>query len=319
MKIVVLDGYTMNPGDLSWDDISRLGTCDIHDRTPANLTIERSLGADALLTNKTVLDSNIIRQLDTLKYIGVMATGFNVVDLDVAREREIYVTNVPAYSTMSVAQLVFALILELTSNAGLHNQSVHNGDWASCPDFCYWRTPLVELDGLTMGIVGYGRIGRAVGAIARSFGMKVLVATRSTPSFPDDGYERVSIEDIFRRGDIVSFHCPLTDETAELANRERISLMKPGAYLINTGRGGLVNERDLADALNSGTIAGAGVDVLSTEPPSPDNPLLTAKNCVITPHLAWATKAARSRLMSTVVKNFASFIDGSPVNLVNPW
>ena len=319
MKIVVLDGYTMNPGDMSWDDLAQLGECEIHDRTPAELVIERSLSAEVLLTNKTVLDSDIINQLDALKYIGVTATGYNVVDTDAARERKVFVTNVPAYSTMSVAQLVFALILELTSNVGGHNSSVHDGEWAACPDFCYWRTPLVELDGLTMGIVGYGRIGRAVGEIARSFGMKVIVATRSTPSFPDSGYEHTGVEDVFRRGDIVSLHCPLTDETAELVNRDRVSLMKPGAYLINTGRGGLVNEHDLAEALNSGTIAGAGIDVLSTEPPAPDNPLLTAGNCVITPHLAWATKAARTRLMSTVVNNLKSFINGAPVNVVNPW
>ena len=296
MKIVVLDGYTLNPGDLSWDV---LGEAKVYYRTPANLVIERACDAEIILTNKCVVTGEHIRQLPKCRYIGVMATGYNVVDLPAARERGIVVTNVPGYSTRSVAQLTFALLLELTHRVGHHAGTIRK--WVDCPDYCYWDFPQIELAGLTMGIIGYGQIGREVEKLARAFGMNVIV-------------ERG--EHVFRESDVVSLHCPLKPETQGMINASRLASMKPTALLINTARGGLIVERDLADALNAGRIAGAGLDVLSTEPPSPDNPLLTAKNCFITPHLAWATKASRVRLLHATVANVQAFLAGKPQNVV---
>ena len=316
-KIVVLDGYTLNPGDLSWDELHSLGNCTVYDRTKPQDVLSRAGEAVIVLTNKTVLDRKVIESLTDMRYIGVMATGYNVVDLDAAAGRRIPVTNVPEYATNSVVQMVFALLLEMTQHVAYHAGTVRNGRWASSPDFCYWDKLLIELDGLTIGIVGFGRIGRAVASVARAFGMKVLVndVKPVEPSAPD--ITAVGQDELFRRSDVVSLHCPLTAETQGIINDGNLALMKQTAFLINTGRGPLVNEYDLAEALNSGRIAGAGLDVLTTEPPAADNPLITAKNCFITPHIAWATLAARTRLMKIVVDNVRAFIRGEPVNVVN--
>ncbi|TNF46735.1 D-2-hydroxyacid dehydrogenase [bacterium] len=316
MKIVVLDGYTLNPGDLSWDALNELGEVTVYDRTHPDLVFERSQDAGALLTNKTILDSETIRALPDLKYVGVLATGYNVLDLEAARECGVTVTNVPAYGTRSVAQMTFALLLEMAHHVGDHSRIVRNGQWSASEDFSFWNYPLVELDGLIMGIVGFGNIGKAVDDIARSFGMDVLVNTRhpDPSSFPDTRF--VDLDALFTQSDVVSIHCPLTPETERFVNSSRLSLMKEKAYLINTSRGPVVDEAALAEALNEGRIAGAALDVLSTEPPGEDNPLLSAKNCVITPHIAWATRAARERLMETVVDNIKAFLVGSPKNVV---
>lgn len=316
MNIVVLDGFTLNPGDLNWEQLRSLGPCAVYDRTlPAEL-LGRAADADILLTNKTELTAGTLQSLPKLKYIGVLATGTNVVDLAAARARGIPVTNVPAYSTKSVAQLTFALLLELAQHAGHHAQTVREGRWTRSTDFCYWDFPLIELDGLTLGIVGFGRIGRAVGELGSAFGMKVLACTRTAGSAPPFA-SFVELETLFRKSDVVSLHCPLTPQTANLVNARRLSLMKPTAFLLNTSRGPLVDEPALADALNSGRIAGAALDVLSKEPPRADNPLLTARNCLITPHLAWATRAARSRLMTIAVENVRAFLQGEAQNVVN--
>ncbi len=316
-NIVVLDGYTLSPGDLSWDEIAALGEFTVYDRTPPGFVLDRTVGASIALTNKTVLDRAAIGALPDLRYIGVMATGYNVVDLDAARERGIPVTNVPEYSTRSVAELTFALILELTRRVGLHSESVRSGDWERSADFCYWNAPLVEIDGMTMGIVGYGRIGKAVAAIARAFGMRVLVHSPSATPGERDGIMFTGLDDLFRESDIVSLHCPLNAASAGMVNTESLALMKPGAFLINTGRGPLVNEADLAQALNEGRIAGAALDVLPEEPPRKGSPLIGAKNCIITPHIAWAARAPRERLMRAVAANIRAFLEGTPVNVVN--
>jgi glycerate dehydrogenase len=315
VKIVVLDGYTMNPGDLSWEGLEGLGECAVYERTPPERVVERAAGAEVVLTNKVVLDGAVMARLPALKYIGVLATGYNVVDTAAARERGIVVTNVPAYSTRSVAQLVMALVLELAHHVGHHARTVREGRWTASQDFVYWDYPLVELDGLVMGIVGFGQTGRAVADLARAFGMRVLVHTRTPTAGP--GVEFVDLATLLRRSDVVSLHCPLTPQTEDLVSAKRLALMKPTAFLINTSRGPVVNERDLAEALSAGRIAGAGLDVLSTEPPKADNPLLAAKNCFITPHFAWATRAARDRLMKTVVANVRAFLAGRPQNVVN--
>ncbi|HET6441381.1 MAG TPA: D-2-hydroxyacid dehydrogenase [Phycisphaerae bacterium] len=315
MKIVVLDGYTMNPGDLSWEGLEGLGECTVYDRTPPEEVLARAAGAEIVLTNKVVFDGAVMARLPALKYIGVLATGYNIIDTAAARERGIVVTNVPAYSTRSVAQLVMALVLELAHHVGHHARTVREGRWTASKDFAYWDYPLVELDGLVMGIVGFGQTGRAVADLARAFGMHVLVHTRTPTAGPS--VEFVDLATLLRRSDVVSLHCPLTPETEGLVNAGRLALMKPTALLINTSRGPVVNERDLAEALSAGRIAGAGLDVLSTEPPKADNPLLAAKNCFITPHIAWATRAARERLMKTVVANVRAFLAGRPQNVVN--
>ncbi len=316
MNIVVLDGYAANPGDLSWDKLEKLGCLTVYDRTPASETLNRAKDADIVLTNKVILDADKLRKLPKLKYIGVLATGYNVVDVAAAHELGIVVTNIPAYSTDSVAQMVFAHILNITQRVGHYAEQNRNDRWTDNPDFCYWDTPLTELSGKTIGIVGLGNTGSATARIALAFGMKVKAFTSKEQSALPDGIEKVSIDELFSASDIVSLHCPLTESTKELVNSARLKQMKPSSVLINTGRGPLVNEKDLADALNNGVIYAAGVDVLSTEPPKPDNPLLTARNCFITPHVAWATTEARIRLMDIAVRNVAAFISGSPVNMV---
>ena len=316
MKIVVLDGYTLNPGDLSWDALSQLGACVVHDRTGAEDVVGRAAGAEIVLTNKTVITSAHLEQLTELRYIGVLATGTNVVDLAAAGRRGIVVTNVPAYSTPSVAQTTIALLLELTHHVGNHVRTVQAGRWTSSPDFCYWDFPLIELAGLTMGLVGFGRIASAVSNIAAAMGMKIIACTRTPRTLPDF-VEPADLESVFRRSDVLSLHCPLTDETRHLVNTERLSWMKPAAFLLNTGRGPLIDEPALANALNEGRLAGAGLDVLSSEPPAANNPLLTAKNCLITPHFAWASGAARVRLMQVAVENVRSFLAGTARNVVS--
>jgi glycerate dehydrogenase len=317
MKIVVLDGYTLNPGDLSWDELKSLGDCEIHDRLSDPEIVPRAADAEITLTNKVVLTRDQIDSLPELKYIGVTATGYNIVDVAAARDRNVIVTNVPAYGTRSVAQMTIALLLELALHAGHHAQTVRDSRWTRSPDFCYWDYPLIELDGLTMGIVGFGRIGRAVGELAAAFGMKVTVHSRTVPAQLPSHVQFVDLESLFRRSDVISLHCPLTPETKHVVNAERLAWMKPTAFLLNTSRGPLMDEHALAKALNSGQIAGAGLDVLAEEPPQADNPLLHAKNCLITPHIAWATRAARSRLMQVAVANVRAFLQGKPQNVVN--
>jgi glycerate dehydrogenase len=316
-NIVVLDGYTLNPGDLSWDELQALGACEIFDRTPPKNVTTRAAHADLIVTNKVVLRREHMEALPKLKYIGVTATGYNIVDTAVARERGVTVTNVPAYGTPSVAQHTFALLLELTQHVGHHAETVRAGRWAHSPDWCYWDRPLVELDGLTMGIVGYGRIGQAVAGLAEAFGMKVITAASGSGRPPAPGTAVVELDYLFRQSDVVSLHCPLTPQTNRLVNATRLALMRPTAFLLNTSRGPLVDEAALAEALNAGRLAGAGLDVLSAEPPSEDNPLLRAKHCLITPHIAWATRAARARLLKTAVDNVRAFLEGQPRNVVN--
>jgi glycerate dehydrogenase len=314
MKIVVLDGYAANPGDLSWEAFERFGDVTVHERTLKDKVLERSHGAEILLTNKTVLDRATINALPELRYVGVLATGYNVVDIDAAREAGVVVTNVPAYSTPSVVQATFALILELTSKVGLHDTGVHRGKWTRSADFSYTEASLVELSGLTIGIVGLGAIGGAVAKVALAFGMKVLAHTNSPKSV--EGVQFVDLDTLLRESDVVTLHCPLTDATRNLINDQTLSLMKPRAFVINAARGPIVDEAALARALNDGRIAGAGLDVLSTEPPKADNPLLSAKNCIITPHVAWATKAARKRLLDVAADNVRAFLAGRPTNVI---
>lgn len=314
--LVVLDGFTLNPGDLSWERLLSLGNCSIYDRTAPEAIVEEAAEAELILTNKAVLSRAVIESLPQLKYIGVTATGYNVVDLEAATERGITVANVPIYGTASVAQMVFAHVLHLTQRVAEHSQAVHAGRWSSAKDWCFWDFPQVELAGLTMGIVGLGRIGRATAKLADAFGMKVVATSRSATDLPDY-IQRVDLDTLFRDSDIVSLHCPLTPETENLVNATRLQMMKPTALLINTSRGPLIDEAALADALQHRTIAGAGLDVLSTEPPPTDHPLLGIENCIITPHIAWATRSARSRLLDTVVDNVAAFLAGQPQNVVN--
>jgi glycerate dehydrogenase len=318
MKIVVLDGYTLNPGDLSWDKLFNLGEVVLHDRTPADKIKERSLDADVLITNKTPLTEETINDLPHLKYIGVLATGYNIVDTSAAKRRNIIVTNVPAYSTMSVAQLTFALLLELCHHVQKHSDSVMEGKWAESVDFSNWDFPLIELSGKTLGIIGFGNIGKKVADIATVFGMNIIAASRhETDQSERKNFRWAEINEVLAQADIVSIHCPLLPETKGLINAESLKRMKRSAFLLNTSRGHVVVEPDLADALNNGIIACAAIDVLSIEPPAKDNPLFKAKNCLITPHIAWATKEARGRLMDIAVNNLAAFINGKRVNVVN--
>ena len=316
MKIVVLDGYTLNQGEREWEELSELGEVAVHDRTAQEDVVRRAAGAEVVLTNKVVLDRFTIESLPDLKYIGVLATGYNVIDLNAARERGIIVTNIPAYSTDSVVQMAFAHILNLTLRVGHYAHEVHNGVWSAQPDFSYRDTPLIELKGKRIGLVGFGHIGRAMAKVAEAFGMKVVVCPHNMDTELPKGYEKAKLNDVFSTCDIVSLHCPLTPETKEMVNSFRLSLMKQGAILINTGRGGLIDEKALERALMSGKLLGAGLDVLSTEPPSPGNPLLKLKNCFITPHIAWATHEARERLMAQVVENLKAWMDGTPINNV---
>ena len=318
MKIVILDGYTLNPGDLSWEPLKELGEVTVYERTAPKDVYKRAEGAEVVFTNKVVLDEAVLEKLPSLKYIGVLATGYNVVDVEAAARKGIVVTNIPAYSTSSVAQMAFAHILNIVQRVGYYAQEVSNGKWSRQADFSFWDAPLHELEGKKMGIIGFGNTGRATARIAVGFGLDVYAYTsKSAMELPADVHKCPSMDELFRKCDIVSLHCPLTETTRELVDARKLDLMKSSAILINTGRGGLVNEQDLADALNSGKIAAAGLDVLSSEPPRADNPLLKARNCFITPHQAWATKEARVRLMQLAVNNLKAFLEGKPVNVVN--
>lgn len=316
MQIVVLDGFALNPGDLSWEGLKKLGNCSIYERTNADELFDRAGEAEAIITNKAVIDKRLIDRLPKLKYIGVTATGYNVVDVEAAIRKGIVVTNIPAYSTDSVAQLVFSHILNIYNRVELHASSVRSGEWAANPDFAYWRTPQTELTGKTLGIIGFGRIGRKVAQIGLAFGMKVIFHNRSQIADAPSGMFQKSIGEVFSESDVVSINCPLTAENSQFVDLKLLQKMKRSAILINTGRGGLINEAELATALNSGVIAAAGLDVLSTEPPKTDNPLLKARNCFITPHIAWATFEARHRLMCITVENLHRFIQGRPQNVV---
>ncbi len=318
MKIVILDGYTLNPGDLSWDGLKKMGEVEVYDRTPADKVPERSEGAEIIFTNKTPLGEDVLKKLPSLKYIGVLATGYNIVNTEVAKDNGVIVTNVPGYGTTSVVQMTFALLLELCHHVQHHSNTVMEGRWARSADWCYWDFPLVELAGKTMGIIGFGRIGQMVGDVATAFGMKVIGSSRSQPDQSHRANFRwAEIPQLLEESDVVSIHCPLFPETKGLINKENLGRMKRSAFLLNTSRGPIIVDEDLADALNSDVIAGAGIDVLSNEPPMPDNPLFKAKNCIITPHIAWATREARARLMEMAVNNLSSYLNGNPANVVN--
>lgn len=317
MKIVILDGHTLNPGDLSWEAFEALGEVVVYERSAPEEVEERARGCDVLITNKAIVSAETIRNTGSLKYIGVTATGVNIVDVKAASERGIPVTNVSGYGPDSVAQMVFAHILNFTNRLAEQVDDVRDGGWSRSEDFCYWLHPLTELRGLTIGIVGLGEIGGAVARIAHGFRMKVIAYTRDRDRESPDHVEWVDLDELFAGSDFVTLHCPLTPETEGMVDERRLRLMKSSAYLLNTGRGQLVNERALANALNEGEIAGAGLDVLSSEPPNPNNPLLRAQNCSITPHIAWATKAARKRLMRMSADNLRAFIDGEAINTVN--
>lgn len=317
MKITVLDGYCLNPGDLSWDALSALGELKVHDRTRVDEVAARAAGSEIVLTNKTPLPGYILEQLPHLRYIGVLATGYNIVDVEAAKSRGVVVTNIPTYGTASVSQFVFALLLELCHHVKLHSDAVRAGEWSHSPDWSFWKTPLVELAGKTMGIVGFGRIGRQTGRIADALGMRVIANDTyhgDPPAWP--GFRWVEVDELLRNSDVVSLHSPLFPETRGMINARSLALMKPSAFLINTSRGPLVVDRDLADALNAGRLAGAGADVLSVEPPEEDNPLLSARNCLVTPHIAWATREARARLMQAAVGNITAFLAGDPSNVI---
>ena len=315
MKIVVTDGYALNPGDLSWDPISKFGDLEIFDRTSPVEIFERCMEADIILSNKTEFNKENIDRLHTVKLISVLATGYNVIDINAAKNKGIIVCNVPAYGTNSVAQHTFALILELSNKISLHISSVANGEWQHSPDYSYSKKPLIELSGKTLGIIGLGHIGKQTARLASAFGMKVIYNSRHDKHTNLGEFK--SIEDVFKESDFITLHCPLTDTNSEFVNNELLRLMKPGAYLVNTARGQLVNERDLAEALNNNRIAGAALDVLSKEPPDDSNPLLKAQNCFITPHNAWSTKEARQRIIDTTVENIRAFLEGHPNNVVN--
>ncbi len=320
MKIVVLDGYTLNPGDLSWDEIEQLGELTVHDRVDTNPeNVIRIIGdAEIVFTNKTPLPEEVLTKVPSVKYIGVLATGYNVVDTEAARKQGITVTNVPTYGTSAVAQYTMALLLEICHHAWAHSEAVKGGEWAKRGDFCFWDYPLVELTGKTMGLIGFGRIGQATARIAQAFGLNILAHdVHQDPSLESDTCKYATLDELLEKSDIISLHCPLTESNTGLINRDRIGSMKDGVMLINTARGPLIVEQDLHDALNEGKVAYAAVDVVSAEPIKADNPLLKAKNCIITPHIAWAPKESRSRLMDIAVENLDAFLKGNPVNVVN--
>lgn len=318
MKIVVLDGYAANPGDLCWDELKTLGECTIYDRTAPQEVLARAKDAEVLLTNKTVLSREHIEALPALKYIGVLATGYNIVDVDAARKQGVVVTNIPAYSTDSVAQMVFAHLLNIAQQVQHHSEEVHRGRWTKSPDFCFWDTPLIELCDKKLGIVGLGNTGQQTARIALGFSMKVMAYTsKPATQLPAEILKADSLDQLFAECDVVSLHCPLNASTQSLVDARRLALMKPTAILINTARGPLVDEQALADALNEGRIYAAGLDVLSTEPPRADNPLLTARRCYITPHIAWASTAARERLMHIMLENLRAWMKGETINCVN--
>ena len=316
MKIVILDGYALNPGDLSYDRLQQFGELKVYDRTAPEQVIERAKDAEVLLTNKVVLGEKEMAQLPQLRYIGVQATGYNVVDVEAARKHGITVTNIPAYSTTSVAQMVMAHLLNITQSVGYYARENRAGRWAASPDFCYWDNPLIELAGKQMGIVGFGRTGSAVARLAGAFGMKVAAYTSKPQEALPEGVEKLSLDELFASSDVVSLHCPLVPATQHLVNAERLALMKPTAILINTARGPIVDEQALANALNSGALHAAGIDVLCEEPPLAGSPLLTARNCFVTPHIAWATLEARTRLLDICEANLRAFVEGNPQNVV---
>lgn len=318
MKIVVLDGYTLNPGDLSWDSLKKLGTLTVYDRTEEEKAAKRIGEAELIFTNKTPVSNKTMEACPNLKFIGVLATGYNVVDIEAASKRGITVTNIPSYATDAVAQYVFALLLELCHHVGEHSDSVKAGDWERSRDFCYWNEPLIELHGKTMGIVGFGRIGQKTAQIANAFGMNVLVFTPHPDKNQDSVHLKfVLLEELLKKSDVISLHCPLTPQSEKIINKETILKMKPHVMIINTSRGPLINEQDLYEALVSGKVSGAAVDVVSSEPIRSENPLLNAPNIILTPHIAWAPKEARERLMNTAVSNLESYLRGEPVNVVN--
>lgn len=319
MKIVVLDGYTLNPGDLTWAGLEKFGEVTVYDRTAPEEIRDRLAGAEIVFTNKTPLTREHFAANPRIRFVGVLATGYNVVDIAAARERGIPVCNIPTYGTMAVAQFATALMLELCHRVGRHADSVKAGDWSRGNDFCYWLNPLIELDGKTLGIVGFGRIGQAFGRIAQSLGMKIL----AVDDYPDrrlesDTLRYTTLDDLYANADVISLHCPLFDNNRGMIDKAAIGKMKPGVLILNTSRGPLINEADLAEALKSGHVAGAALDVLLSEPPSPSNPLLSAPNCIVTPHIAWATKEARSRLMNIATDNLSAFLKGAAQNVVNP-
>ncbi len=319
MNIVVLDGYALNPGDLSWNSLEQLGTLAIYDRTAPEEVVERAQQADIILTNKVSITKEHINQLSALKHIAVIATGYNIIDTEYAKEKEISVSNIPDYSTPSVVQFTFALLLELCLRVQRHSDAVKEGRWASAKDFSFRDYPLVELHGKTMGIIGFGSIGKSVADVATALGMNIIGNSRTqSDQSSRKNFKWASVTDLLKESDVVSIHCPLTLETEGLINKESLRTMKTSAFLINTARGPIIVDQDLADALNQGIIAGAGIDVLSTEPPAPNNPLISAKNCLVTPHIAWASFEARSRLMAIMEENIRSFINGQAVNIVNP-
>jgi glycerate dehydrogenase len=320
MKIVVLDGYTLNPGDLNWNGIEQFGALTVYDRTPYNTKdILKNIGdAEIIFTNKTPIGKEVLLNAKNLKYIGVLATGFNIIDIETAKQKSVIVTNVPDYSSVSVAQFTMALILELCHHIGAHHMAVQQGDWIQSKDFSFWNFPLIELAGKTIGIFGFGKIGKATAKLAEAFGMHILVHNRTIyPEFESNNLKFVPFDELLAKSDFLSLHCPLTPETKDIINKSSIAKMKQNAFLINTSRGPLINEKDVAEALNNNQIAGAALDVISKEPMEKNNPLLGTKNCIITPHIAWAPKEARQRLMQTTINNLRAFLEGSPKNVVN--
>jgi glycerate dehydrogenase len=320
MKIVILDAYTLNPGDLSWEKLKDYGEVAVHDRTEDNVdSIIETIGtAEIVFTNKTPLPKEVLAKASSLKYIGVLATGFNVVDVNTAKDLDIVVTNVPSYGTTAVAQMTLALLLEMCHHVGEHNRAVKEGAWSKSKDFCFWNYPLIELGGKTMGIIGFGRIGQATAKLAQAFGMNILTSGSSRkPELETSTCKQVDMDELLAKSDVISLHCPLTPETEGIINATNIAKMKDGVMIINTSRGQLIVENDLKEALDKGKIAGAAVDVVSKEPIDQDNPLLKAKNCIITPHIAWAPKESRSRLLTTALENLEAFIKGKPINVVN--
>ena len=321
MKIVILDGYTENPGDLSWDSLKSLGELTVYDRTSltdVREAIARIGDAESVITNKTPLTREVLDACPAIKYIGVLATGYNVVDVEAAKAKGILVCNIPAYGTEAVAQFAIALLLEICHHVAHHSDAVHSGRWESCPDFCFWDYPLIELAGKTMGIIGFGRIGQATGRIAKALGMKVIAYDEHVTDSGRELAEYLDLDALYSRSDVISLHCPLFPSTQGIINRDSIARMKDGVILLNNSRGPLIVEQDLADALNSGKVYAAGLDVASSEPIAGDNPLLKAKNCLITPHISWASKESRQRLMDIAVDNLRAYMEGAPVNVVNP-
>lgn len=323
MKIVVLDGYTLNPGDITWEGFEKLGDIKVYDRTSydaseENLIVERVGDADIVFTNKTPITKSALNRMSNVRYIGVLATGYNVVDVEAAKEKGIVVTNIPTYGTDSVGQFAIALLLEMCHHIGSHSDSVFRGEWANNPDWCYWNSPLIELAGKTMGIIGYGRIGQATGKIAQAMGMKVLAYDlHKNMDLESETMKHVELNELFANSDVIVLHCPLFESTMGIINKNNIAKMKDGVMIINNSRGPLIVEEDLAEALNSGKVGGAAVDVVMTEPIKSDNPLLKAKNCIITPHISWAPKESRQRLMNIAIDNLEKFLKGNPVNVVN--